>query len=564
MKKTTIAFILTITIVYITIFPGAGAYVAAELLTTQPAATPQAIPEAEQKMRPSPISVDFKDADILDVLSILSQKSGINIVPDGDVKGTVTVKLDNVTWERALDVILRIEGLAYEKDGDIIMVSTLEGLTAKHKLERGLQDIQPVVTRVLKLKFLDAQDAKKLIEPQLSPQGKISILETTGQKGWTFSGSSSESTLEKRERTERQNTRSKVLVVTDVPFYVEKIEKILTQIDEKPRQVLIEAKIMEVNRDVLSDLGVDWGTGTAGAESATGFHNQGVTHVHESPGIVSNLIDAGGHVLTTSPGSTVNPSVFNPEATGLSTANSGLNFVLRRLNWFQFEMIVKALEEDVRTNTLSAPRIVTLSGQEASILVGTKYPILSTQVSGTDATTTTTTLDYYENIGIQLNVVPQISGDKYIDMIVHPVVSERTTTIGTNQYPVLNIRETETQIVMEDNETIVIGGLLKDVKAKSKIGIPILSKIPILGMLMTRETTDTEKVDLLIFIHARILTPGEFTEEQMQKLMKQYTESLAIKEKLRPAKTKKSKPDKAVPKTTSANQGYVVKKEEGT
>jgi type II secretory pathway component GspD/PulD (secretin) len=105
---------------------------------------------------------------------------------------------------------------------------------------------------------------------------------------------------------------------------------------------------------------------------------------------------------------------------------------------------------------------------------------------------------------------------------------------------------------------------LKDVKAKSKIGIPILSKIPILGMLVTRETTDTEKIDLLIFIHARILTPGEFTEEQMQRLMEKYTDSLAIKERLRPAKTKKSKSDKAVPKASSPNQGYVLKKEEGT
>jgi type IV pilus assembly protein PilQ len=513
-------------------------------------------PVVTEKKPASLLSVDFKDADIIDVLNIISQKAGVNIVPDSGVKGTITVKLDNVSWEKALDVILKIEGLASEREGDIIMVSTLEGLTAKHKLERELQDIQPVITRVVKLKFLDAQDAKKLIEPQLSTQGKVSILEMTGQKGWAFGGATSTSSLEKRERVERQNTRSKILVITDVPAYIDRIENILKEIDIKPRQVLIEAKIMEVNKDVLRDLGVDWGTGTAGAATATGFEQQGIVHINESPAS-TNLMDAGGHTLS----GLVTPSVFNPESTGLTAANAGLEFVLRRLNWFQFQMIVKALEEDVRTNTLSAPRILTLSGQEATILVGTKYPILSTQVSGTDATTTTTSLDYYENIGIQLNVVPQISGDRFIDMIVHPAVSTSSTTIGTNQYPVIQIREAETQVVMEDNETIVIGGLLKDVKAKSQIGVPFLSKIPVLGMLFTRNTTDLEKIDLLIFIHARILKPGEFTEEQVQELVQKYSQSPEIKQ-LKAAK--KTRQEHVAPQSREAapsNKGYVYKKD---
>jgi type II secretory pathway component GspD/PulD (secretin) len=143
---------------------------------------------------------------------------------------------------------------------------------------------------------------------------------------------------------------------------------------------------------------------------------------------------------------------------------------------------------------------MTLSNQEATILVGTRYPILKTEISGTETTTTTVTLDYYQDIGIQLNVVPQVGADNYINMVIHPAVTSYTTTLGTNAYPIIDTREAETRILMKDGETVVIGGLLKDVKAKETMGIPFLSKIPILGPIFRRDTVDTQKIDLLVFI----------------------------------------------------------------
>jgi len=180
-----------------------------------------------------------------------------------------------------------------------------------------------------------------------------------------------------------------------------------------------------------------------------------------------------------------------------------------------------ALEEDVDTNTLSAPHIITLNNQEAAILVGEKYPILKSEESTQSQYTVTKSLDHYENIGIQLNVVPQIAGNDYINMVVHPAVSSYTGTEGSvtsAKYPVIEIREAETRVLMRDGETVVIGGLLKDVKGKQIVGIPFISKLPLVGALFRRETIDTQKIDLLIFITARIVKEGELTPEEITRL----------------------------------------------
>jgi type IV pilus assembly protein PilQ len=491
---------------------------------------------------PGNVTLDFKDADINNVLRILSYKSGVNIVSTKDVTGLITVRLVDVPWEKALDIILKTYGFGYERQDNVIIVSPLGKLTEQKKAEMALAEVQPTVTEVFTLKFLNAADVKKTLEPQLSPRGKIAVLESTGPGGWEFGTTD----IAKRKRvTEAKSGLSKTLVITDIPPVIEKIKKVIETIDVKPQQVLIETRIMEVSRDRLKDLGIDFGTGTTGAESTA------VTGVSIDKGGTARDVrsTAGGHIV----GGLVTPSVFGPKTTAITASssaatgfNAGLEFVYKKLVGTQFEVILHALEEDVHTNTLSAPRIMTLNNQEASILVGTKYPILD---SSTEEGVVTTALDYYQDIGIQLNVVPQISGEDFINMIVHPAVTSYTSTVGTNAYPIITTREAETQVLMKNGETIVIGGLLKDVKSKGKISIPILGNIPILGLLFQRRTTDIEKIDLLVFITAHIIKPGELTEEDMKKLTS-----------VREIKIIEPKEKKEV-KKKKGNRGYIYKEE---
>jgi len=381
------------------------------------------------------VTLDFKEADIRNVLKIISYKAGVNIVTTPEVIGNVSIRLVDVPWEKALDVILKTYGFGYEKQGNIITVAPIDKLTAQKKQEVELAQVQPTVTEVFNLKYIDALDAKKALDPQLSPRGKITVLEMTGQAGWEFGGSE----MGKRKRvTEERMTRSKVLIISDISPALDKLKAVVALIDVIPQQVLIETRIMEVSRDRLKDIGFDWGTGQDGATSSTM-----VATPATRKGTVT-LSQVAGHVL----GAQVTPSVFSPLATSISPDNSGLKILFQKLTGSQFEVMLHALEEDVNTNTLSAPRIMALNNQEAAILVGQRYPILKqdTTSSSASATVTTVSLDYYQDIGIQLNVVPQIGMNNYINMVVHPAVTSFSQFLGGNnttiaRYPIIDTRK---------------------------------------------------------------------------------------------------------------------------
>lgn len=487
------------------------------LPVTQITSTPiGAAAATEDTVLSSNVTLDFKEADIRNVIKIIALKAGVNIVPTAEVVGNVSIRLVDVPWEKALDVLLKTYGFAYERKGNIITVAPIEKLTTLKKQEVELSQVQPVITEVFTLKYIDAQDAKKALEPQLSARGKLTVLEMTGQAGWEFAkikkGETEDSKLQRK--TEDNTGRSKVLIVTDIAPAMERVKEVITQVDLPPQQILIEARIIEVNRDKLKDIGVDWGTGSG---SANGYTTAPTDIYMDS----KNSKSLAGRNLA----SEFTPGAFSPtEGTtifpGTYPYKAGLELILKKFTGKdQLEVILHALDEDLNTNTLSAPRIMALNNQEASILVGTKYPILATTTTGAGSTAVSTvTLDYYQDIGIQLNVVPQVGANNSINMVIHPVISSVSRTLGTNEYPVMEIREAETRVMMRDGDTIVIGGLLKDILTKENIGIPFLNKIPGLGVIFGRETSKKSKVDLLIFLSARIVKDGDFTADEIAKL----------------------------------------------
>lgn len=526
------------------------------------------------------VTLEFNDADILNVLKIISFKSGVNIVTTPEVIGNVTIRLVDVPWERALDVILKTYGFGYEKQGNIILVTKLENIS-KIQAEEALK------TELFTLKFLDAQDAERALIPMLSLRGKISVLYAKGQKGWQFGtfrigkGDTSIGQLQERAATEKSETvsiertpegrtisnkvefessvKSKALIISDTSSSLDRIRNFIKEIDRMPKQVLIETKIIEINTDKLRDIGFDWGTGGAGATQA---------YTTDPANLALSSKDSkfiAGRNLAAK----VIPSIFSPKegidaTTGIPGTypyKAGLEVLFRKLTGTQFEVLLHALEEDVHTNTLSAPRILTLDNQEASILVGFHTPILtSTVTAGTSGTgtgaTVTQTLDYYQEIGIRLNVVPQVSEEGYINMIVHPSVTSSSSnvtatstasgvTTSTN-YPIIDVREAQTQVMMKDGDTIVIGGLMKDVRSKEIQGIPFLSKIPYLGKLFTRETIDNGKIDLLIFITASVVNEDTFSPEKIAKLEERLERgegnTVSVDLKKFPSKIIKAKP----------------------
>jgi type IV pilus assembly protein PilQ len=469
-----------------------------------PAAAPEpAAPASEEEARkPELITLDFKEADIRDVLKVISYKSGMNIVASPEVTGTVNVRIADVPWERAMDVILKTYGYAYDKQDKIIMVAPLEKLTAQRKMEQDLAQVQPTVTEVIQLKYIDAIDAKKAIDLQVSPRGRVTVLEITGQAGWGFGGSFAA----KRARTGASSSRSKTLIISDIPPVLERIKEVLEGIDVKPKQILIETRLVEVNLNRLKDYGISYGTGGVGSATNSTVTTQSMTKDTKVGG--TSLADI------------IKPAVFDPKATisGVNPYTTGLQLVFQKLTGTKFEVLLHALEENVATNTLSAPSIMTLDNQEATILVGEQFPIISTTKSSDTSTTVDVSLEEYKDIGIQLNVVPQVSGkDKdYINMILHPAVTARGELV--EKYPIITTREAQTQVLIKSGETIMIGGLIKDVKNESIQGIPFLRRIPVVGKLFERKTYDTEKVELLIFITAHIVDDKNLSADQLVSL----------------------------------------------
>lgn len=506
---------------------------------------------------PENITLDFNQADIRNVLKIISLKAGINIVTTPEVMGSVTIRLVDVPWERALDVILKTYGFGYEKQGNVILVTNMENISK-------FQSEEPLRTEVFNLKFLDAQDAERALIPMISQRGRISVLYSRGQKGWqfgTFKIGKEQTTTGQLASVERASDmrsetvsvertpegraisnkvdfepsiKSKTLIVTDTASALDKIRSFIEKIDIMPKQILIETKIMEVNKDRLKDIGFDWGTGTAGA---SGY----ATPPSDLNLDVKNYKTISGRNLA----SEFTPSLFNPKEgsttfPGTYPYRAGMEMIFKKLTGEQFEVIIHALDEDARTNTLSSPRIVTLDNQEASILVGYHTPILTSSVTAASASTGPTqiqTLDYYQEIGIRLNVVPQVGENGYINMLIHPsVTSSNSSVTATNiagtdtdtttairstiNYPIIDVREVQTQVMMRDGETVVIGGLIKDVKGKETIGIPFISKIPLLGDLFKRDINTISKVDLLIFITAHIIKEEDFNSKSIARLEK--------------------------------------------
>jgi len=452
------------------------------------------------------ITLDFSDADIRSVLKIISLKTGVNIVASPDVTGTVSIYLDDVPWEKALDVILSTYGFGYEKRANVISVAPLDKLVEAKRMEQELAQVQPTITEVFQLKYLDALDAKKALEPLISPRGRITVLEMTGKHGWEFSGES----LGKRETKESdRQSLTKILLVTDIPPVIDELKAVLEKVDIKPRQVMIEAKILEVSRDYLEDIGWDYSTQTVGATDITIDADD--NDDFRAGGSVSQLYST-----------TQLPSVFDPASTSITPGNVGMHLAIKKILGSRYEAIFHALEEDVYSNLLSAPRIMTLDNQEATILVGEMYPII-TSTSSESTSSVQESLDYYQELGIQLNVVPQISAGNMINMIIHPSVTSYIDTVGDSSYPRITTREVETQVLINDGETIVIGGLMKDYNKESEIGVPWLSNIPFLGWFFRRDTTDTEKIELLIFITATIVDESGLTDEEFSFLEEQMS-----------------------------------------
>ncbi len=445
---------------------------APETMPEPPEEIPAEPPEpAEKVTTPGNVTIDFKDADILNVLRILSIKSGVNIVAGKDVEGTVTIRLVDVPWEKALDVVLKTYGFAYEREENIIRVATVENLGQ-----------EPLKTEVFSISYAKAEEVVESIKEMISARGSI-----------------------------RADKRSNTLIVTDIPTNIYKIEQVVTRLDESTPQVYIEARVIEATLDDDEKLGIDWDVKVT-ADGSTipttlPFHKD-LTHMP----YLDNRIDTSFPAF--------------PIDTTATWAFGTLNFK-------QFQAVLWMLNERTDTKIVSNPRMVTLNNQEATIHIGdTLYtPEWSeSATTGTPVFSGITKTDLAT--GIKLKVTPHVNSKEEIVVDLEPEVStfpDSATTLLTTDSGTVNawkvsIRTAKTQVMVKDGETIAIGGLLKETTVKTRRKVPFLGDIPLLGYLFrySEDTIDTR--DLLIFVTVKLIETKEDAEPLFKDITKRHDE----------------------------------------
>lgn len=414
-------------------------------------------------------SLDLKDADLNDVLRLFAQEYGFNIVAGKEVTGTVTISLVNVPAEEALQAILGVNGFGYEKVGNLMLVSTLTNLSAKNLALTA----NTLVTKVFTLNYISAEKIKEIVKNQLTPKiGTVDVMTNLYVGGWQMSGVSTTGTAigKKAREITADEEKPKTLIVVDSPAVIARIESLISQLDVKPSQILIEAMIVEIGSEYVRDIGIDW--------AAT-------THDHISYGLTS----------LTNPVFPV-PAMSAGGGLSLGYDNSPLT------------VTIKALEREGKANILSNPRIMALDNYPAVIMVGERYPIMTTTTT-TDAlgkTLITGSLDHYEPIGISLRVIPHVNREGAVEMILHPEITSLGDSVssgigdGTLILPRINSREADTNVTVKAGQTVVIGGLLTNQTKDTSYKVPFFGDIPVLGYLFKRTVKEPKKTELLIFI----------------------------------------------------------------
>jgi len=429
------------------------------------------------------LTLNFQDIDVRSVLQLLADTSGQNIVVSDSVAGNLTLRLQNVPWDQALDIVLRTKGLDKRRQDNVIIIGPTEELANREKAElsarREVQELSPVRSEYLQVNYAKVSDLAKLIksgsgkDTMLSPRGTLSI-------------------------DERTNT----LLVQDTAEKLADIRRLVQTLDVPVRQVLIEARIVIVNDTFERDLGARFGITSAQQNGSNGLlavTGNGVGADTMTSSASNNLAKGSPVFPVTEPilnnRYQVNLPIANPAGTiGIS--------LLHGANLLDLEL--SAAQNEGRGEVISSPRVITANQKAATIMQGVEIPYQESASSG--ATTT-----QFKKAVLSLKVTPLITPDNRVilDLDVNDdSVGQLVQSATGGSVPSIDTREILTQVLVNDGQTVVLGGILETTKTTSTNKVPYLGDIPVLGHLFKTTTDVNNKKELLIFITPKILREG--------------------------------------------------------
>lgn len=447
------------------------------------------------------LSLNFQNVEVRSVLQVIADFTGLNIVASDTVAGNLTLRLKDVPWDQALDLIMQTKGLDKRANGNVIWIAPKDELLTKEKLEfeakNQVADLEPLVTEYIPLNYMRADEAQtmlygfasgaflnsatnNLVNCSAQAQGLGGA--AAAQASQTGQGDNDQKVLTKRGRATYE-LKTNTLIITDTPKKIQEIRELLARLDVPVRQVMIEARVVIANSDWSRELGVRLGTRL--------FKNTGRDSIGVGGTLNESATIAAGGVPTVTP--QVNLPASNPVG---QIAFSLLNAANGNL----LSLELSAMEADKRGRILSNPRVMTSNQKPAVILSGTQIPFITPPTANSPATVT------FKDAFLCLLVDPQIlNNDSLILNVEIQKDAPRTVAgvIGNN--PAIDTRRVKTQVRIENGETLVLGGIFDQTESNDVDKVPLLGDMPVLGNLFKSTSKSNLKNELIVFITPRIV-----------------------------------------------------------
>ncbi len=411
--------------------------------------------ESEKMYTGRKISLDFKDADIKNILRLIAEVSQLNIITADDVSGKITMRLVDVPWDQALDVILQSRNLGKVQVGNVMRIAPIETLRresqARLEEKRAKERLEDTVTELIPINYATAKDIIPQIKGVLSERGDVKV-----------------------------DDRTNILIVKDIPRNIPAVKNLVKSLDTKTPQVAIEARIIEANLTFQRELGVKWGFLLGGGKVTAGGGNP-------------------GSVLGSSTREVVDlPAIARAGVAGATGAPGIIEFLFSRGTIQSLDLAISAHENKGDVKIISSPKIATLHNKEASIEQGLRIPYRKLTTEGTIST------DFID-ANLKLTVTPLVTNDGNVKLTIKAKKDAPDTSISVDGVPSIDKKEAITEVLVRDNGVVVIAGVYSIEKNDGTEGVPLFSKIPLLGWLFKREAKEDKRKDLLIFISPKII-----------------------------------------------------------
>ncbi len=437
----------------------------AETAAQEPAGLATSLITGGSRFTGRKISLDLQDADLVNVMRLFAEVANLNVILAPDVKGRVTVRMVNIPWDQAMEIILKMNGLGYVLEDNILRIASVTALTKEAedemKSKEAKKKAEDLITRIVPINYSTAATIEGTIKKSLSPRGETVT-----------------------------DARTNTLIIKDIPRNVDEVVALIKLLDKPIAQIMIEARIVEASLTFSRSIGVQWG-GTAKFDAAHG-NPTGLT----SP---SSIGITGGGQMGVTPSGNGNFLVNMPAPAGASTGGGAIGISFGSLSKaFNLDLVLSALESTGEGKVISSPRVSALDNKEAKIEQGVSIPFSTTSASGTQI--------QFIDAKLALTVTPHATPDNKIFLKIQATKNAPDTSLlGASGQPSIRKNEATTEILLADGETAVIGGILTLDRSVSYVKVPFFGDLPLIGWLFKSKTTNENKGELMIFITPRVV-----------------------------------------------------------